>query len=234
MSCAELIQIQAVDVTIENQLSERKATNDEAHKGSFKRSYGLLVKHILDKLVAITTLIALSPLLILVSLLIKIDSRGPVIFKQSRNGLNNNTFQVWKFRTMCVMENGSQVQQAKKDDVRITRIGNFLRKSSIDELPQLINVLLGDMAIVGPRPHPVSLNNRFRPLIENYDQRCAMRPGLTGLAQINGYRGPTKTVEQMRNRIECDIQYIQNWSLWADIKIILATPYYGLISKNAF
>lgn len=221
-------------MTIENQLFEQKATVGEAQKHSPRRYYGLMLKHVFDKLIAIAALICLSPLLVLVSLLIKLDSKGPIIFKQNRNGLNNHTFKVWKFRTMRVMENGSDVQQAKKHDVRVTRIGNFLRKSSIDELPQLINVLLGDMAIVGPRPHPVALNDRFRPLIENYDQRCAMKPGLTGLAQIHGHRGPTETVEQMRNRIECDIQYIENWSLWSDAKIILATPYYGLISKNAF
>lgn len=221
-------------MTIENQLFEQKATVCEAQKHSPRRYYGLMLKHVFDKLIAIAALICLSPLLVLVSLLIKLDSKGPIIFKQNRNGLNNHTFKVWKFRTMRVMENGSDVQQAKKHDVRVTRIGNFLRKSSIDELPQLINVLLGDMAIVGPRPHPVALNDRFRPLIENYDQRCAMKPGLTGLAQIHSHRGPTETVEQMRNRIECDIQYIENWSLWSDAKIILATPYYGLISKNAF
>lgn len=221
-------------MTIENQLFEQKATVGEAQKHSPRRYYGLMLKHVFDKLIAIAALICLSPLLVLVSLLIKLDSKGPIIFKQNRNGLNNHTFKVWKFRTMRVMENGSDVKQAKKHDVRVTRIGNFLRKASIDELPQLINVLLGDMAIVGPRPHPVTLNDRFRPLIENYDQRCAMKPGLTGLAQIHGHRGPTETVEQMRNRIECDIQYIENWSLWSDAKIILATPYYGLISKNAF
>lgn len=221
-------------MTIENQLFEQKATVGEAQKHSPRRYYGLMLKHVFDKLIAIAALICLSPLLVLVSLLIKLDSKGPIIFKQNRNGLNNHTFKVWKFRTMRVMENGSDVKQAKKHDVRVTRIGNFLRKSSIDELPQLVNVLLGDMAIVGPRPHPVALNDRFRPLIENYDQRCAMKPGLTGLAQIHGHRGPTETVEQMRNRIECDIQYIENWSLWSDAKIILATPYYGLISKNAF
>lgn len=221
-------------MTIENQLFEQKATVGEAQKHSPRPYYGLMLKHVFDKLIAIAALICLSPLLVLVSLLIKLDSKGPIIFKQNRNGLNNHTFKVWKFRTMRVMENGSDVKQAKKHDVRVTRIGNFLRKSSIDELPQLVNVLLGDMAIVGPRPHPVALNDRFRPLIENYDQRCAMKPGLTGLAQIHGHRGPTETVEQMRNRIECDIQYIENWSLWSDAKIILATPYYGLISKNAF
>lgn len=234
INCAELVQIQAINVTIENQVFEHEVTSGKPEKHSANRTYALMAKHALDKLIAIITLILLSPLLVLVSLLIKIDSRGPIIFKQNRNGLNNKTFKVWKFRTMRVMENGSEVKQAKKDDVRITRIGSFLRKSSIDELPQLANILLGDMAIVGPRPHPVALNNQFRPLIENYDQRCAMKPGLTGLAQINGHRGPTKTVEQMLKRIECDIKYINNWSLWSDVKIILATPYYGLISKNAF
>jgi len=181
-----------------------------------------MFKNIFDKVLALMALVLLSPLLVLVSLFIKIDSRGPIIFKQDRNGLNNRTFKVWKFRTMRVMENGSEITQAKKGDDRITRLGNFLRKSSIDELPQLVNVLLGDMAIVGPRPHPVALNNRFRPLIENYDQRCAMKPGLTGLAQINGHRGPTETVEQMRKRIDCDIEYIQNWSLWTDTAAVIA------------
>lgn len=221
-------------MTIENQLLEQKATLGEAHKNCFRRNYGLMVKHFFDKLIALSALICLSPLLVLVSLLIKLDSRGPIIFKQNRNGLNNQIFKVWKFRTMRVLENGVDVKQATKRDDRITRLGSFLRKSSIDELPQLVNVLLGDMAIVGPRPHPVALNDRFRPLIENYDQRCVMKPGLTGLAQINGHRGPTETTEQMRKRIECDIQYIENWSLWGDFKIIIATPYYGLVSKNAF
>lgn len=221
-------------MSLENQIFERAVTPKEPQKNSLKKSYALMFKNIFDKVLALMALVLLSPLLVLVSLFIKIDSRGPIIFKQDRNGLNNRTFKVWKFRTMRVMENGSEITQAKKGDDRITRLGNFLRKSSIDELPQLVNVLLGDMAIVGPRPHPVALNNRFRPLIENYDQRCAMKPGLTGLAQINGHRGPTETVEQMRKRIDCDIEYIQNWSLWTDCKIIIATPYYGLISKNAF
>lgn len=221
-------------MTIENQLLDHEVTAGKTVKPGVKTSIAIMLKHLADKVIALTTLILLSPLFILVSILIKMDSRGPVIFKQTRNGLNNKVFKIWKFRTMCVMENGSQVKQAKKDDARITRIGNLLRKSSIDELPQLINVLLGDMSIVGPRPHPVTLNDRFRPLIADYDQRCTMKPGLTGLAQINGHRGPTETIEQMQRRIECDIRYIKHWTLWADIKIILATPYYGLVSKNAF
>ncbi len=199
-----------------------------------KKGFRYFAKSLADKLISLFGLIALSPLLLIVSLFIKLDSSGPIIFKQKRNGLNNKIFHVWKFRTMRVMENGADVKQAQKGDVRITRIGSFLRKSSIDELPQLVNVLMGDMAIVGPRPHPVALNDHFRSLITNYDLRTAMKPGLTGLAQVNGYRGPTDTVEQMRNRVECDIEYIKTWSFWGDIKIILLTPYYGLISKNAF
>lgn len=203
-------------------------------KGSSAGRLSIFLKLAMDKLIASVAIVVLLPLFLVVAILIKIDSSGPILFKQNRNGLNNQVFNIWKFRTMSVMENGTDVQQAKKHDARITRVGNYLRKSSIDELPQLMNVLFGDMSIVGPRPHPVALNERFRPLIENYDQRCVMKPGLTGLAQIKGHRGPTDSVEQMQNRIEYDIQYTQSWSVWGDIKIILATPYYGLISKNAF
>ena len=221
-------------MSIENQLFKHEITVTKNSGAGNAPSFRNFTKLCTDKLIAISALIILLPLLLLVSLLIKLDSKGSIIFKQKRNGLNNQVFNVWKFRTMSVMENGTDVKQAEKGDSRITRTGNFLRKSSIDELPQLINVLFGDMSIVGPRPHPVALNDQFRPLIEDYDKRCAMKPGLTGLAQINGYRGPTDTVEQMSNRIEFDIQYIETWTFWGDLKIMLATPYYGLFSKNAF
>lgn len=221
-------------MSIENQLFKHEIASQN---GSAKHKAGrikVFTKLCSDKMIAGLALIILMPLFLIVSIIIKLDSRGPVIFKQKRNGLNNEIFNIWKFRTMRVMENGADVKQAEKGDNRITRVGNFLRKTSIDELPQLVNVLLGDMSIVGPRPHPVVLNDRFRSLIKNYDLRCNMKPGLTGLAQINGYRGPTDTVEQMLNRVECDIAYTKSWTLWGDFKIILATPYYGLISKNAF
>ena len=233
-NCIEVIQIRALDLSIDNQLSNNGITNINLAKQSKSSRMHYVAKSAVDKLISLSVLIALSPMLLLVAIFIKLDSKGPVIFRQKRNGLNNQEFLIWKFRTMRVMENGANVKQAEKGDSRITRTGSFLRKSSIDELPQLVNVLLGDMSIVGPRPHPVALNDHFRSLIENYDKRCTMKPGLTGLAQINGHRGPTDTVEQMSDRIEYDIRYITTWSFWSDLKIMLATPYYGLISKNAF
>jgi len=191
-------------------------------------------KTLLDKTVSLSVLIILLPLLLLIAIAIKIDSKGPVIFRQKRNGLGNREFLVWKFRSMKVMENGSDVKQAAKNDVRITRLGSFLRKTSLDELPQFVNVLLGDMSLVGPRPHPVALNKKFAPLIKNYNNRHNIKPGLTGWAQVNGYRGPTETVDQMRRRVECDVEYIRRWSFWFDLRIIMMTPYYGLLNKNAF
>ena len=196
--------------------------------------WGLLVKSALDKLMAIAGLFVLSPLFLIVAALIKLDSNGPIFFKQTRHGYNHKEIQVWKFRTMSVMENGSDFVQAKKGDARITPVGSILRKTSIDELPQLINVLLGEMSVVGPRPHPIAMNADYGARLIRYDNRHKVKPGITGLAQINGYRGPTDTPELMRKRIEFDLDYIENWSLWLDLKIIAATPYYGLFTKNAF
>lgn len=196
--------------------------------------WGLLGKEIFDKISALLGLIALSPLFALVAIAIKLDSNGPVIFKQIRHGYNQREINVWKFRTMTVMENGGDFKQASKNDARVTRIGNFLRKTSIDELPQLVNVLIGDMSIVGPRPHPVALNDDFSQTLLRYNNRHKVKPGITGWAQINGYRGPTNKPGQMDKRVEFDLDYIDNWSFWLDIKIIMATPYYGLVSKNAF
>lgn len=223
-----------VILSIDSQLSKHEVPEQQSGRHTSVRRWHYFIKIYMDKIIALSALLILSPLLIVVAIFIKLDSKGPIIFRQRRNGLNNKEFYIWKFRTMRVMENGTDVKQAKKNDARITRIGNFLRKSSLDELPQFINVLLGHMSVVGPRPHPVALNEKFIPLIEGYNNRHAMRPGLTGLAQINGHRGPTDTVEQMRLRVESDIEYIDTWSLWRDIKIMLATPYYGLFSKNAF
>ena len=221
-------------MSIDSQLSNTEIPEEKSGRRPIARRWQYFIKICIDKVIALSALFILSPLLIAVTILIKLDSKGPIIFRQRRNGLNNKEFYIWKFRTMCVMENGSDVKQVKKNDVRITRIGNFLRKSSIDELPQLVNILTGHMSIVGPRPHPVALNEEFLPLIDGYNLRTLTRPGLTGLAQINGYRGPTDTVEQMRQRIQSDIEYIDKWSIWLDLKIIISTPYYGLFSKNAF
>lgn len=196
--------------------------------------WGLLAKSLFDRTAAAAGLLLLSPLFLVTAIAIKLDSKGPVFFKQYRHGYNQRKIKVWKFRTMTVMENGDAFRQATKNDSRVTRIGNFLRKSSIDELPQLVNVLLGDMSIVGPRPHPVALNDAFSKRLRRYNNRHKVKPGITGWAQINGYRGPTDQPGQMDKRVEYDLDYIENWSFWLDLKIILATPYYGLVSKNAF
>lgn len=221
-------------MSVHNELSQTDHICQQTQAQTKAPNWHKLAKVFLDKTVALSALLLLSPLLLIIAVAIKLDSKGPVIFFQKRNGLNNQEFGIWKFRTMKVMENDNCVKQAEKNDARITRTGNFLRKTSLDELPQLVNVLLGDMSLVGPRPHPVALNEKFSPLIKNYDQRTCVKPGLTGWAQVNGYRGPTDTVETMQKRIDCDVAYINRWSIWFDLRIILATPYYGLISKNAF
>lgn len=193
-----------------------------------------IAKSCIDKIAAGSALMLLSPLLAGVALAVKLDSKGPILFKQPRHGLNSETFEIWKFRTMTVMESGDDFKQAAKNDSRITRLGSFLRRTSIDELPQLFNVLIGDMSLVGPRPHPEALNHEFAPTISNYWDRHCVKPGLTGLAQIKGYRGPTDTHKKMLLRVESDLEYINTWSLWLDIKIILATPMLLISGKNAF
>lgn len=167
-------------------------------------------------------LMILSWLIPLIALLIKLDSNGPIFFIQQRNGQSNKPFGCIKFRTM-VVNNEADSKQATKNDSRITRMGKFLRKSSIDELPQFINVLKGDMSLIGPRPHPVRLNEKFQPLISNIMSRHYVKPGITGLAQCMGYRGETQTVQDMENRVRLDRYYIENWSFWLDIKIIFLT-----------
>ena len=162
------------------------------------------------------------------------ESPGPVIFKQRRYGLSGDTFWVWKFRSMSTQDNGDNIQQASKNDKRITRLGSFLRRSSLDELPQFINVLQGTMSIVGPRPHAVAHNELYRQEIDQYMLRHIVKPGITGWAQINGWRGETDTPDKMQKRIEFDLHYIRNWSVVLDIKIIFLTLFKGFINKNAY
>jgi putative colanic acid biosynthesis UDP-glucose lipid carrier transferase len=164
---------------------------------------------------------------------VKLGSRGPMIFKQRRYGLHGEEIIVYKFRSMTVAEDGDNVVQAKKNDQRITPIGGFLRRSSLDELPQFINVLQGRMSIVGPRPHAVSHNEQYRKLIKGYMLRHKVKPGITGLAQVNGLRGETETLDKMEARVECDLDYLRNWSLWLDIWIILRTVQVVLKRENA-
>lgn len=180
-------------------------------------------KRCLDVGLASIALLLLAPLLIVSAILIKLDSEGNVIFRQSRRGFNGKPFEIWKFRSMSVSENGHTVTQATKQDRRVTRVGRFLRKTSIDELPQLWNVLRGEMSLVGPRPHALAHDNYYDEVISNYVYRHHMKPGLTGWAQVNGFRGETPTIDLMEKRVEYDVWYVTNWSIWLDMRIILRT-----------
>lgn len=192
------------------------------------------IKRSVDVIAAGLVLILLFPLLVLVTLAIKLDSPGPVLFRQQRLGFNGRTFNICKFRTMSVMEDGSSVVQARAGDDRITRIGRWLRRTSVDELPQLFNVLGGSMSLVGPRPHALAHDNHFDKLVRNYGFRQRVKPGLTGWAQINGYRGPTPTTDLIERRVEYDLWYIENWSLRLDLAILLQTPWEVVRGKNAY
>jgi putative colanic acid biosysnthesis UDP-glucose lipid carrier transferase len=182
-----------------------------------------VIKRFMDVSISTIALILLTPLLAAIGLLIKISSPGPVIFRQRRYGLDGQIIDVYKFRTMTVTEDGAQVQQAMRDDTRVTPIGRFLRRYSIDELPQLFNVIEGSMSLVGPRPHAVAHNEEYRRLIKGYMIRHKVLPGITGLAQVNGCRGEISQLEDMKARIDYDLDYLRHWSPWLDIRIIFRT-----------
>jgi Undecaprenyl-phosphate glucose phosphotransferase len=194
---------------------------------------GRILKFVMDNLVAGVALIALSWLLLLIALAIRLESRGPALFKQRRTGLNNKEFMIFKFRTMRQETGPSKFRQAQRGDSRVTRLGRFLRRTSLDELPQLFNVLRGDMSVVGPRPHPVELNLEYAPQLYLFNKRHSVKPGITGWAQIHDHRGPIATPDGMHQRLSYDLYYIYNWSTWFDMKIIAATPLMGLIHRNA-
>ncbi|WEF29648.1 undecaprenyl-phosphate glucose phosphotransferase [Klebsiella aerogenes] len=194
----------------------------------------MVFKRLEDILVSSIILLLISPILLMISLAVKFSSNGPVIFRQIRYGMDGKPIQVWKFRSMTVMENDDKVVQATKDDIRVTKVGKFLRSTSLDELPQFFNVLFGQMSVVGPRPHAVSHNEQYRTLIQGYMLRHKVKPGITGLAQINGWRGETDTLEKMEKRIEFDLLYIRGWSIWLDLKIIFLTIFKGFINKSAY
>lgn len=197
-------------------------------------SHNIYVKRMEDIFFSTLILIVISPLLLSIAIGIKLSSRGPVLFKQKRNGERGEEFMVWKFRTMTVCEDGKHIKQASKHDKRVTRFGRFLRKTSLDELPQFINVLQGHMSIVGPRPHAVAHNEQYRKQIPGYMIRHLIKPGITGWAQINGWRGETTQLYKMEKRVEYDLDYIRRWSLWLDIKIIFLSAIRGFSSKNAY
>jgi len=193
-----------------------------------------LVKRLEDYVLASLILVFIAPLLIAIGIGVKLSSPGPVLFKQRRYGVDGRKIVVYKFRTMTVVEDGDVIKQATKDDQRITAFGGFLRRTSLDELPQFINVLQGRMSVVGPRPHAVAHNELYRKLIRSYMIRHKVRPGITGLAQVNGYRGETDTVEKMTARIEYDLAYLRNWSLVLDLQVILKTIVVVLRKQNAY
>jgi putative colanic acid biosynthesis UDP-glucose lipid carrier transferase len=193
-----------------------------------------LVKRIEDIILACGILtIIIFPMLV-IALSIKMTSKGPIIFKQDRYGLNGRKIRMWKFRSMTVTENDVVVTQAKKGDARVTKLGAFLRRTSLDELPQFINVLKGDMSVIGPRPHAVAHNEEYRKVVDFYMLRHKVKPGITGWAQVNGARGETDTLEKMKKRIEFDLEYIRNWSLWLDFKIVIFTIFRSFNDKNAY
>jgi putative colanic acid biosynthesis UDP-glucose lipid carrier transferase len=192
------------------------------------------LKRVEDLLLGTAILVVAAIPMLAIAIAIKCTSKGSILFKQRRYGLNGKVVEVWKFRTMTCSDDGDVVRQATKCDARITRLGGFLRRSSLDELPQFFNVLAGDLSVVGPRPHAVAHNEQYRSLIPGYMLRHKVKPGITGWAQINGWRGETDTLEKMQKRVECDLEYVQHWSLWLDLKIVALTIIKGPYSKNAY
>ncbi|HKB59444.1 MAG TPA: undecaprenyl-phosphate glucose phosphotransferase [Gallionellaceae bacterium] len=200
------------------------------------RMYGtnVFLKRLEDVVLGSLILLLISPVMLVIAAAVKATSAGPILFKQRRYGMNGEVIEVWKFRSMSVLEDGAVVTQARRNDPRVTRLGAFLRKTSLDELPQFVNVLQGQMSIVGPRPHAVAHNEEYRTLIHGYMLRHMVKPGITGWAQVNGWRGETDTTEKMAMRVKYDLDYINNWTIWFDLKIIVLTLFRGMRGKNAY
>ena len=198
---------------------------------TFYTQYG---KHVMDVVLAGGLSILLLPILLTIALAIRLSGPGSVLFTQTRNGLGGETFRIYKFRTMTVSEDGNAFRQAVENDRRVTAVGAVLRRTSLDELPQLINVLNGSMSIIGPRPHPTALDEAFAPLIPNYVGRFAVRPGITGLAQIRGLRGPTETVGAMAARVASDVEYASSVTFFGDVRILLSTLRVVFGDRNAY
>jgi putative colanic acid biosynthesis UDP-glucose lipid carrier transferase len=198
--------------------------------------YGVdgVLKRVVDVSIGACILALAAAPMLAIAIAIKVSSRGPVLFKQRRYGLDGEEIRVWKFRTMTVCDDGDVVMQARKDDERVTPVGRFLRNTSLDELPQVFNVLGGSMSLVGPRPHATAHNEAYRALIRGYMLRHKVKPGITGLAQVRGFRGETETLDKMEKRVACDHQYIRNWSLWLDLKILLDTLRVVFSRRNAY
>ena len=203
---------------------------------SKSRLHGLwnVAKRVEDLVLGSVALSALALPMLVIAILVKVSSPGPALFCQKRYGAGGREFLMYKFRSMTTMENGATVTQAKKGDSRVTRLGAFLRRTSLDELPQLLNVLTGDMSLVGPRPHATAHNEMYRQLIVRYMLRHQVKPGITGFAQVNGWRGETDTLEKMVKRVEHDLAYIEGWSLWLDVKCMFLTVFGRKVRTNAY
>jgi putative colanic acid biosynthesis UDP-glucose lipid carrier transferase len=210
-----------------------KEVRDQLLSGA-KRSNDSWLKRLVDVLGATVGLIVLGPFLLLTALAIRLESRGPALFRQRRTGRGGETFWILKFRSMTVAEDGSHIVQAAPSDARLTRLGGFLRRSCIDELPQLLNVIAGQMSLVGPRPHAIWHDEQYAELIETYRDRFLVRPGIAGLAQVSGYRGATPTTNFMADRVALDREYIANWTLAEDIRILLRAVSEGPFHPAAF
>lgn len=197
--------------------------------------YALIQKAIFDRLFAATALLALAPVMLSIAVAVKVTSKGPVLFTQLRKGADGRVFRIYKFRSMRAHEQQSGVlRQATRGDPRVTRVGAFLRRTSLDELPQFLNVLRGDMSVVGPRPHAIEHDDRYRCVVDGYIHRYRIKPGITGWAQVNGFRGETDRIEKMQRRVEHDLYYLRNWSFWLDMRIVVATVLKGLVHRNAY
>lgn len=195
----------------------------------------LFLKRLFDICFSAAVLVFGAPFFLIIAIAVKSTSKGPVLFKQIRNGLNGEEFEILKFRTMVVhQEDTDRVTQATRTDPRITKVGKFLRRTSLDELPQFVNTLKGEMSVVGPRPHAAAHNLEFATKIPNYNRRHEVKPGISGLAQINGHRGETETTEKMEHRVLDDIKYVDTWTVLGDIKIVFITIFMGFTGNNAF
>ena len=195
----------------------------------------VLPKRVFDRLFAAVVLLGLAPLLIVLAVAVKLSSPGPVFFKQKRKGIDGYEFEIYKFRSMKVhVETAGHITQAKKGDKRVTRVGAFLRRTSLDELPQFINVLRGEMSVVGPRPHALEHDDIYKDLVKGYMYRYRIKPGITGWAQVNGFRGETDRIEKMMGRVKLDLYYMQHWSFGLDMKIVAMTFWKGFAGANAY
>lgn len=220
-------------IALEARAGERPAFTVELQKAPLTRTEAA-VKRLFDIVASAAILWLLLPVFLLIAISVRVESAGPVVFRQRRHGFNGAEFKIRKFRTMRVLEDGPTIVQTRANDLRVTRVGRILRRSSLDELPQLMNVLVGDMSLIGPRPHAVAHDRQFSALVSNYASRFRIKPGMTGWAQINGFRGETPQIGLMQKRIDLDLWYIDNWSLWLDLKILVLTFREVLRGRHAF